>query len=96
VHRLLEDPRSDPRRIVAPAGRSRAEREAEEGERGVGRRADLARVDQRFHPAVLGGVPELVADGQNPVAGPRGRQQPVAVRERGRHRFLEQHVLAGL
>ncbi len=95
MDRLLQDPGADPAGVVAPAARPRAIGVAEQAEIGIGGPADRALVDQPLDGAPLARQPELVADVDQAIVAPGGRNQAVATLDRIRHRLLEQKILAG-
>ena len=96
MDQLLQRPRPDAGRLVAPAAGAGPVWKAEQGHHHRPDIAEVAGVDQRLEGAPLTRQPQLVADRQQAPRAPGGGDQPVARRERRGQRLLEQHVLAGL
>jgi hypothetical protein len=89
VNRLLQDPGTDPGRVVPPLARPRAVGKAEEADERVERAAELAGIQEAPDRPPLGREAELVADRQDAAAVPRGGQQAIAALDGGCHGFLE-------
>ena len=97
VDRLLEDPRSDRHRIVPPAAGALAVGKAEQAHHVTcSGRPILPSSMTRLISPHWGRQPELVADGSCLPLIRAAAIDAVAIRERVRHRLLEQHMLAGL
>ena len=96
MDRLLENPGADLVGGVAPAGGALAVGVAEQADVDVARPADPALVDQLLDAPPLDREAQFEADREQLSRTLDRLDDAPAVRGRGRHRLLEQDVLAGL
>ena len=96
VDRLLEDPRADGGGGAPPVVGAAAKGPAEQGQVRKTHPAQRALGDQLADPRPLPRDAQLEDDAAMAARSLGGRDQALAVGERGRHRLFQQHVLAGL